>query len=200
MGEDDAVAGLVRQVENLSQQLDQVRQDIAAAKSAVAQWDAKLQVEGIGPTMSMRRDIKNLKAEVDGLAATLGGALDQGKLKTPAAPRWNGLDDAEHATQLAALRDWVNGVLLVRYPEYTFPGCWEDHPAALWELGNLHAEWQRVYGDPRGADLEAALWFHERWLPGTLARLNKAINSDGAFGCSLHGATARAYGQRTAGW
>lgn len=78
------------------------------------------------------------------------------------------------------------------------PGCWEAHPAALWELGNLHAEWQRIYADPRGADLESALWFHERWLPGTIGRLNRAINSDGAIGCRVHGLGAHTYGQRRA--
>jgi hypothetical protein len=85
-----------------------------------------------------------------------------------------------------------------QYPEYPVPACWASHRAALWELGNLHAEWQRVYGHPGDGDLEAALWFHERWLPGTIGRLSRAINSDGAFGCPVHGATNRAYGQRRA--
>lgn len=134
---------------------------------------------------------------VDALAATLGAALDQGKLKAPAAPDWDSLDQDERAAQLAALRDWVNRVILARYPEYTFPGCWEHHPAALWELGNLCAEWKRIYANPRGADLEAALWFHERWLPGTLGRLNKAITADGGY-CRTHGLGN--YGQKAANW
>jgi hypothetical protein len=72
------------------------------------------------------------------------------------------------SAQLAQLRAWVNGVLIAQYPEYTVPACWEGHLPAWWELGNLAAEWTSVYGDPRGADLEAAMWFHERWLPGTI--------------------------------
>jgi hypothetical protein len=133
----------------------------------------------------MRRDFKKLGEKVEALAAALANAVDQGKLEAPAAPRWDDLDQAEEAAQIAALRGWVNGVLRVQYPEYTLPACWEAHRAALWELGNLHAEWRRVYGDPRGVDLESALWFHERWLPGAVNRLSRAINSDA--GCRVHG-------------
>lgn len=203
MTEDDAITTLamrleelIREVDEAHQQCEQDRQDVAAVKTAVAQWNARLTQEGIGPTLAMRHDIKKLREDLDALGATLGTVLDQGKPKAPTAPDWDNLDQADRVAQLAALRDWVNGVLLVRYPEYTFPGCWEHHPAALWELGNLHAEWKRVYTNPRGADLEAALWWHERWLPGTLGRLNKAINTDA--GCRVHGYSGTE--QRAAGW
>ena len=185
MSEPDAVAALAMRVEELGQQLDQARQAIAAAKATVAQWNARLEQEGVGATLLMRLDFKKLSEKVDALAAALAGATDRGELKAPAAPRWDDLDQAEEAAQLAVLRDWVNDVLLVQYPEYAVPGCWEAHRAALWELGNLHAEWRRVYGDPRGVDLEAALWFHERWLPGAVSRLNRSVNSDA--GCRSHG-------------
>ena len=106
-------------------------------------------------------------------------------------------DQAEEAAQLATLREWVDGVLLVQYPEYTFPGCWESHRAALWELGALHAEWRRVFDDPCGVNLESMLWFHERWLPGVLGRLNRAISPDTAMGCRKHNS---GYRQRAVGW
>lgn len=202
MSEDDAITTLAMRLEELAREVDEARrhrdqdrQDVAAAKTAVAQWNARLQVEGIGPTLSMRRDIKTLAERVDALAATLGTALDQGKMKAPPGPRWDNLDQAAEAAQLAALREWVNGVLRVQYPEYPLPDCWEGHRAALWELGALHAEWRRVLDDPRGVSLESLLWFHERWLPGALARLNKAIsNANGS--CGVHGYSARAYRQR----
>jgi outer membrane murein-binding lipoprotein Lpp len=195
--EDDPVTALAMRVEELAREVDEARQDLAAAKTVVAQSAARLQVEGIGPIVSMRNAVKQLGEKVDGLAAALAAALDQGKLKAPAAPDWDSLDQAERDAHLAALRDWVSGVLLVRYPEYTFPGCWEHHPTALWELGNLHAEWKRIYASPRGADLEAALWFHERWLPGTLGRLNKAINKGDGY-CRDHGLGS--HGQKATGW
>jgi hypothetical protein len=195
MSESEAVAALAVQLDELRQQLDEARQDAAAAKATVAQWNARLETEGVGATLMMRRDFKKLGEKVDGLATTLADALDRGKLKTPPAPRWDDLDQEQEAGQLAALRQWVNGLLLAHYPEYTLPGCWEAHRTALWELGNLCAEWQRVYADPRGVDLEAALWFHERWLPGAVGRINRAINSDGAIGCRLHGLSSPPYGQ-----
>ena len=203
MSADDAITTLAMRVEELShevdglrEQRDQDRQDVTAAKSAVAQWNARLTTEGIGPTLAMRLDIKNLTERVDALAATLGTALDQGKLKNPHGPRWDNLDQDQEAAQLAQLREWVDGVLRVQYPGYKLPDCWPAHREALWELGALHAEWQRVFDDPRGVNLESMLWFHERWLPGTLGRLDRAISNTN-LGCPQHGYGAT--GRRAAG-
>lgn len=205
MGEDDAVTELAARLEELAREIGEARQqaardrqDVAAAKTAVAQWNARLTAEGIGPTLAMRRDIKNLREQAGALAATLAAALDQGKLKAPRGPRWDNLDQAAEAAQLAALRDWVNGVLRVQYPGYKLPDCWANHREALWELGALHAEWLRIFGGPRGADLESMLWFHERWLPGALARLNRAITCKG-FGFECQATREGRLEQRTAG-
>jgi hypothetical protein len=40
---------------------------------------------------------------------------------------------------------------------------------AIWELGNIWAEWRRVYDRPR-AGLAGALAWHDRWLPAALHR------------------------------
>lgn len=190
MSAEDAVTALAMRLEELAREIDEARQaagrdrqDVAAAKTAVAQWNARLTQEGIGPTLAMRRDIKNLSERIDALAATLGTALDQGKLKTPRGPRWDNLNQDQEAAQLTRLRGWVNGVLRRQYPGYKLPDCWAAHREALWELGALHAEWQRVFDNPRGADLESMLWFHERWLPGTLSRLNKVITCRAGLEC-----------------
>lgn len=161
----------------------------------MAQWNARLERDGVGATLMMRHAFKKLDEKVEDLAKTLADAVDRGELKAPPAPRWDSADQEQFAAQLDDLRNWVHGVLRAQYPDYALPACWEAHRTALWELGNLHAEWQRVYADPRGPDLEAALWFHERWLPGTIGRLNRAINSEGEFGCRVHAAGAR-YGQK----
>lgn len=193
MSEHDPAASAAAQVEELRRQLDQAHKDIGTAVATVARWNARLENEGIGATLMMRRDFKKLREELEQhrahiadqvgkLAAALAEAADQGKLKGPAAPRWDGLEPAEEAAQLAALRAWVDGVLAVEYRDYRLPDCWDAHRAAWWELGNLHAEWLAVYSDPRGVNLERALWFHERWLPGTVARLTRAIPCDEA-GC-----------------
>ena len=72
------------------------------------------------------------------------------------------------------------------YPDYItkLPGCWVNHPEAVWELSTLQAEWERIYGNPDNRDLAGALWWHERWLPGVLARLAAAIKCDES-GCRM---------------
>jgi hypothetical protein len=197
MNADDAVTALAMRLEELAAEVDEVRQqrdqdtkDVAAARTAVAQWNARLTTEGIGPALAMRRDIKKLREDLDqlrtelaGLSAALKRALDDGKAKAPQAPRWDNLDQDQETAQLARLRQWVNDVLRRQYPGYTLPDCWAAHREALWELGTLCAEWQRTYADPRGVDLDRAEWFHERWLPGALSRLNKVITCRAGFEC-----------------
>jgi hypothetical protein len=169
MSADDAITTLAmrveelaREVDGLREQHDQDRQDVAAARTAVAQWNARLTTEGIGPALAMRRDIKKLREDLDqlraeaaGLSSAVKSAVDGGKTKAPQGPRWDNLDQDQEAAQLARLRDWVNGILRVQYPGYKLPDCWPAHREALWELGGLHAEWQRVFSDPRGASLKA---------------------------------------------
>lgn len=170
--------------DTMAAQVGELRALVASLKATVTQWDARLEREGIGATLVLRLEVKKLREEVAALSAILSGALDTGKLKDPPAPRWDEAAPAEEAGQLADLRAWVDGFLSVQYPGYPLPACWPSHREALWELGTLHAEWQRVYGDPRGPELAGALWFHERWLPGVLARLTHSIPCDEA-GCQL---------------
>jgi hypothetical protein len=130
-----------------------------------------------------RKETELLRAEVVSLSAAVKGALDAGKARAPDAPRWDGLDQAAEAGQLAALAEWVDGVLRVQYPGYPLPACWPNHREALWELGTLHAEWQRAYPGHGGGDLDRAQWWHERWLPGALGRLRKSVTCNEYSAC-----------------
>ena len=87
---------------------------------------------------------------------------------------------------LAELRGWVEEFARRHYPGYMtrLPTCWANHPEAVWELSTLSAEWERVYGDPDNKDLQGALMWHDRWLPGVLARLAVSIKCDQA-GCRM---------------
>jgi hypothetical protein len=87
-----------------------------------------------------------------------------------AAPYWIGLDPAEHAAQLAELREWTDTVLRREYGGYQFADCWANHPHVIWELSTLAAEWHRTYGSSQPG-LDRALEFHDRWLPGTMRRI-----------------------------
>ena len=177
MGEHETVAALSQQVAELRDAFEDVR-------AKVTRWDARLQREGIGGTLMLRLEIKKLREQVVTLSAGLANALASGKLKIPVAPRWDDLDPASETAQIDALQAWVDEFLAVQYPGYRLASCWAAHREALWELGTLYAEWQRINNDPAGTDLAGALWFHERWLPGALSRLGRSITCDEG-GCRL---------------
>jgi hypothetical protein len=144
--------------------------------ATVRTWDARLD-HGIGEMMVLRLEVKHLTEALD-------EAISKRRLKPPPAPYWLRLPAAERSKRLAELHSWVEDFLRVHYPGYTsgLRDCWPNHPEAVWELSTVMTEWLRVYGDEDNRDLSAALWWHERWLPGVLARLLKAIPCDEA-GC-----------------
>jgi hypothetical protein len=111
----------------------------------------------------------NLAGQFAELARTVTEALDSPP-RGPAAPHWIGLSPQDHASQLAELRQWTETVLRGEYGGYQLPGCWANHPHAIWELSTLAAEWHRTYNRKR-PDLDRALEFHDRWLPGTMRRV-----------------------------
>jgi hypothetical protein len=112
---------------------------------------------------------RNLAAELTGLAALITETLDA-RPHGPAAPCWIGLSPDDRAARLAELRQWADTVLRPEYGGYPLPACWASHPHAIWELSTLAAEWDRTY-DRKSPDLNRALEFHDRWLPGTMRRI-----------------------------
>ena len=56
---------------------------------------------------------------------------------------------------------------------YTLADCWARHEAALWELGTIAAQWNRVFNRKR-PDLALALEFFDRWLPDAMRRVEDA--------------------------
>ena len=142
------------------------------------------QIANLGEQLGQsRKEVELLRAEVVSLSTTVKSLRGGSEVKTPSAPRWDGLDQAAEAVQLAELREWVDGVLRVQYPDYALVSCWPNHREALWELGTLHAEWQRTYAEPPSIDLDRAQWWHERWLPGAINRLGKSITCNEFAGC-----------------
>jgi hypothetical protein len=103
------------------------------------------------------------------LARTVTDTLDS-PVRGATAPYWIGLDPAEHAAQLAELRQWTDTVLRREYGGYQLAACWANHPHAIWELSTLAAEWHHTYTRTQPS-LDQALEFHDRWLPGTMRRI-----------------------------
>jgi hypothetical protein len=135
---------------------------VAALRGQVRLIFARLDKAGITGDL-------NLGDRLADLARAVTQALDSPQ-RGPAAPYWIGLDPAEHAAQLAELRQWTDTVLRREYGGYQLADCWPNHPHAIWELSTLAAEWHRTYGSSRPS-LDRALEFHDRWLPGTMRRI-----------------------------
>jgi len=146
----------------------------------------------------LRTQVESLQVAVnnhDSLAGDLASlaqlmqnhiAAEEERATAQAAPVWDGLTQAEYDGQLQRLAEFVDQHLRVAYRDYldkVLHDCWAQHPAALWELGNLWAEWNRVY-DRSQPSLTGALTWHDRWLPGVKARLTEIMQGCRKERCS----------------
>jgi hypothetical protein len=129
-------------------------------------------------------DLNELPGQVGDLAALVTDLLDNSG-PVMAAPYWLGLSDTDYETELADLSEWVGKVLKPNYPAYSrvIRECWPQHQEVVWELGNIRAEWRRIYERKR-PELAGALNWHDRWLPGCLARIEPLMRACNAARCS----------------
>jgi hypothetical protein len=162
----------------LAAQLEELRGQLARTRSDLGHVRARLESES-GQVLPLLAEVKRLRERLD-------EAVAKRQLTPPPAPWWC-VGEAEGKAMLAELVAWVDTHLRRHYPDYAapLPRCWSAHAEAVWELGNLHAEWQRIYSDPDNRDLQGTLAWHDRWLPGVLARLIAAIKCDETTGCRM---------------
>jgi hypothetical protein len=146
---------------------------LADLRGQVAYVRSRVERAGLGSV--------DLPAKVAELAQAVAAVLGDEPAPRHTAPYWLDLPADVYAARLAELGSWVSGVLEVNYPGSVSP-CWAAHPPAIWELSTLAEEWRRVY-DRKYPDLAGALAWHDRWLPGAVARL-RPVTRDCAAGCT----------------
>lgn len=170
MTEPDPVAALAAQLAELRGQLARSQGEIAVLRERLE--------ASTGQVVMFRLEVKHLREE-------LAEAVDRNKLKPPPAPWWR-VSEAEGRAMLAELREWVDEFLRPHYPDYVarLRPCVLSHGEAVWELSTLRAEWIRVYGDEDNRDLQGAVNWHDRLLPGVISRLADAVKCD-ETGCRI---------------
>ena len=151
---------------------------VNALRGQLAQLAARMETEGPGAGMLALVKVKDLTAQ-------LNEAIEKHRLKPPPAPWWI-VDDAAAREMFTALHAWVERFLRPQYPGYLrhLRPCWPNHREAVWELSTLRAEWDRIYRDEDNRDLQGALTWHDRLLPGVIARLGASIECN-ELGCRL---------------
>lgn len=156
---DDLTTQQLDENERLDRQLGALGQDLETQRHALAVLQTRLD------------DLTTLARELAGRETAEAG--DQ-------AIWWPDLPAGqERAAALRLLRAWVDDVLRGRHPELasdSLQPCWDRHDDVLDELTALRAAWHAAY---RGAaaPATAAIEWHDRWLPGCLARCKAAIKT-----------------------
>jgi hypothetical protein len=165
-------------VASLAAQLEQLRGQLARSQGEIGVLRERLEASS-GQVVMFRLEVKQLRED-------LAEAIENRRLKPPPAPWW-GVGREEAEAMLASLRGWMGGFLARHYPGFVtgLPPCWHRHMEAVWELSALRAEHERIFADPQNGDLQGLLAFHDRWLPGVLARLAAALGRCDEAGCQL---------------
>lgn len=149
----------------------------AASMTGVLDELAELRAALTGRVDATDTQVSQLQASVTELAehvAELQHAGDEEGPAPPVAPCWIDLDPDQTAAAWRELAGWVDNVLAVRYPHtvQAVPPCWPAHPAVVEELSWLHQAWAAAFRHP-DRRLRQAADFHDRDLPGVLARVRE---------------------------
>jgi hypothetical protein len=131
---------------------------------------------------TQRQDLADLKSRLDDLTTLVGELAGRRAAETrdertiwwPDVPAGQ-----ERAAALRLLVAWVDEVLRGHHPELaqdSLQACWYRHDDVLDELTALHAAWHAAYRG-KTAPATAAIEWHDRWLPGCMARCKAAIKA-----------------------
>ncbi|MGH8939584.1 MAG: hypothetical protein ACRDV2_09565 [Actinomycetes bacterium] len=128
-------------------------------------------MELAGTVHVLEDTVTQLAREVHGLISVPPARVSGGGMHM-SGPPWSlrSMTVARRRTALLDLADWLTW-LHGRYPvAEVIPGCCWRHPEIFEELLALRAAWGSAYEDPAAPPQAAADW-HDRLLPGVLARI-----------------------------
>jgi hypothetical protein len=176
---DLSLALLATRVSELSGQLGQLTARLDTNEAAVA-GHARTIAEAAG----LAREVTRLSEAVTAMSPEPADFPAGGH---PRMPPWAAMDDPTYVDSLRDLARWVADILLARYPHarVVLPPCWPAHPAAVEELDWLYWDWTGWAGSPVARSRDAGDW-HDRWLPGVLARLRPCLQD-----CASNGEHAK---------
>ena len=169
-------------VEQIALILADVAKEVAAHDMTLLERRLDKLAEVVGEVDRLRDVVGQLRDEVHAVAE-LAGELAQ-RPETRGVIWWPDLPAGqERAEAVQSLGHWVDEVLRARHPEaYNELGtCWFWHPDILDELTALRAAWVAAYRDKASPGTAAIEW-HDRWLPGAMARCTAAIRARGCKG------------------
>jgi len=173
------LGGSVSDFDQLRAYVEQIASILANLAKEVGAHDLGGVERRLDEVGRMTLEIEALRQETREIAAIVG-ELVQRRANAP-VPWWPDLPagpEREAAVQNLGL--WVDEVLRARHPEaYNELGtCWFQRPDILDELTALRAAWFAAYRDPEAPPMAPIEW-HDRWLPGTMARCKAIIRARG---------------------
>jgi hypothetical protein len=157
---DDLMTQHLDENEGLDRRLDALGQDVETQQQAVTEHQTHLD----DLTALVRELAERQPAEAGGERAIWWPDLPAGEERTAA---------------LRLLGAWIDEVLRGHHPELvqdSLQACWYRHDDVLDELTALRAAWYAAYRG-KAAPATAAIEWHDRWLPGCMARCKAAITA-----------------------
>ncbi len=157
---DDLTTQQLDENERLDRQLGALGQGVTTQRHAVAELETRLD----DLTTLVRELAERQPAETRGERAIWWPDLPAGQERTAA---------------LRLLRGWVDDVLRGHHPELvndSLQPCWDRHEDVVDDLTALQAAWHAAYRG-KAAPATAAIEWHDRWLPGSMARCKAAIKA-----------------------
>lgn len=194
MGEHETVAALAAQLAETRSKQGELEAALTGLRTSLATFDARLDTE-TGPLLVAQAKLKTLGERLDELAAqvkTLTSQLEASRTgedddEEPTVLRWDRGTPDELNDQLEEMLGWVRNTLRRQYPGplKVLRKCWPSHMEVLWELSTLRAEYERVFGSD-DIKLSDAQWWHERWFPGAMHRIDAALRPCQTGRCVNH--------------